>query len=140
MYVSTKAGIFVDVQLILSCVIHERSLAGFLDHRRIHRNNVEVRLGLQFGASRWRLIAALELYMNIAWYLTGLPSNDPITQTVQWYADALFIVNVAELEHAARGDFAGTWRRAVELYRGELLPGCYDERIGIKVCVRFAAL
>ncbi len=78
--------------------------------------------------------------MNIAWYLMGLPSNDPITQTVQWYADAPFIVNVAEFEHAARGDFAGTWRRAVEFYRGELLPGCYDERIGIKVCVRFAAL
>ena len=50
-----------------------------------------------------------------------------ITQrTLQWRADAPWQLDVAEFEAAiARGEL----RRAVDLYRGDLLPGCYDEWI-----------
>jgi DNA-binding SARP family transcriptional activator len=55
------------------------------------------------------------------------------TQTVQWRLDALYALDVAEFEAAAAGGLeAGsieTLQRAVALYRGDLLPNCYDDWI-----------
>lgn len=48
------------------------------------------------------------------------------TQTIQWRSDAPCTLDVAEFEAAlARGD-VGT---AIELYRGDVLPTCYDDWI-----------
>ncbi len=47
-------------------------------------------------------------------------------QTIQWRSDAPCTVDVAEFEAAFnRGDV----RAAIELYRGEVLPTCYDDWI-----------
>lgn len=50
------------------------------------------------------------------------------TQTLQWKTDAPSILDVAEFEKMAmRADSATALREAVNLYRGDLLPGCYDD-------------
>ena len=47
-------------------------------------------------------------------------------QTLQWLPDSPFYLDVAELERAiGQGEPAV----ALELYRGELLPSCYDDWI-----------
>jgi len=46
--------------------------------------------------------------------------------TVQWRADAPFTFDVAEFENALA---QGALQRAVDLYDGDLLPGCYDDWI-----------
>jgi predicted ATPase/DNA-binding SARP family transcriptional activator len=47
-------------------------------------------------------------------------------QTIQWCSDTPFTLDVAEFEAAlARGDV----RAAIELYRGDVLPTCYDDWI-----------
>ncbi len=48
------------------------------------------------------------------------------THAVQWRPDALFSLDVAEFEAACA---AGALQRAVDLYTGDLLPGCYDDWI-----------
>lgn len=55
---------------------------------------------------------------------------DVNAKTVRWHPNAAFTLDVAEFENAA-GDFDSlpALRRAVELYRGDLLPSCYDEWI-----------
>lgn len=52
------------------------------------------------------------------------------TQTVQWRADAPFTVDVADFEAAlTHATTFAELERAVQLYRGSLLPSCYDEWI-----------
>ena len=46
-----------------------------------------------------------------------------------WCQHAPCAVDVEEFERAAQASFMAALRRAVELYRGDLLPGCYDEWI-----------
>ncbi|MCI0645594.1 MAG: tetratricopeptide repeat protein, partial [Chloroflexi bacterium] len=72
----------------------------------------------------------------------ALPNADHFlyvdTQTVQWRAEAPFTLDVAEFEHALaqaeeadraedRARLRVALQAAVALYRGDLLPGCYDE-------------
>jgi len=72
----------------------------------------------------------------------ALPDADQFleveVQTVLWRSDAPFVLDVAEFEGAlgeaaraeGRGDRAGqrlALQAAVDLYRGDFLPGCYDE-------------
>ena len=48
------------------------------------------------------------------------------SQTIQWRSDASFALDVAEFEAAlARGDV----HAAIDLYRGDVLPTCYDDWI-----------
>lgn len=52
------------------------------------------------------------------------------TQTLQWRADAPFTLDVAEFQNAAaQADSAPALETAANLYRGDLLPACYDEWI-----------
>lgn len=51
------------------------------------------------------------------------------TQTVQWRPDASCVFDVAEFETAVAAGQETDLRHAVELYRGDLLPGCYDDWI-----------
>lgn len=51
------------------------------------------------------------------------------TQTVQWRPIGPWALDVAEFETAIAAGQETDLRRAVELYRGDLLPGCYDDWI-----------
>ncbi|HET9494746.1 MAG TPA: AAA family ATPase [Chloroflexia bacterium] len=80
---------------------------------------------------------------NLVFHLRqALPDVDRFisaeSRTLQWRADAPFTLDVADfsaaLDVAARAAAAGdteaavsALRRAVECYRGDLLPACYDE-------------
>lgn len=64
----------------------------------------------------------------------ALPNPDRLldvnAKTIQWHSDAAFTLDVAEFENAAgKVDSLPALRRAVELYRGDLLPSCYDDWI-----------
>lgn len=51
-------------------------------------------------------------------------------QTLQWNSDAPFTLDVDDFENSvAHANSSATLREAVNLYRGELLPGCYDDWI-----------
>jgi predicted ATPase/DNA-binding SARP family transcriptional activator len=50
------------------------------------------------------------------------------TQTLQWRADAPFTLDVDEFQRAAaQSKSSSALQDAVSLYRGDLLPACYDE-------------
>ena len=46
--------------------------------------------------------------------------------TLQWRVDAPFTLDVADFENALA---QGALQRAVDLYHGDLVPGCYDDWI-----------
>lgn len=51
-------------------------------------------------------------------------------QNLQWKSDAPYSLDLEEFEKAiAQQDSAESLEKAVSLYKGELLPGCYDEWI-----------
>lgn len=51
-------------------------------------------------------------------------------QTVQWRPDAPFTLDVADFEHSlAQASSVPTLQQAINLYHGDLLPGCYDDWI-----------
>lgn len=51
-------------------------------------------------------------------------------QTVQWRADAPFTLDVDDFKHRlAQATSATALQRAVDIYRGDLLPSCYDDWI-----------
>jgi WD40 repeat protein/DNA-binding SARP family transcriptional activator len=50
-------------------------------------------------------------------------------KTLQWKTDAPFTLDVMEFEQAITATDIITLKRAVDLYRGKLLPNCYDEWI-----------
>ncbi len=61
-----------------------------------------------------------------------LPDTDSYviadTQTLQWNSDASFTLDVDEFQNAAaRSDSSRALENAVTIYRGDLLPACYDE-------------
>src|SRR5687768_10929669 len=82
-------------------------------------------------------------FRNLAHLLRrALPDSDKFMllegPTVQWRADALFTLDVADfgnyLKKARQAEKVGniaevivTLRSAVELYKGDLLPDCYEE-------------
>lgn len=51
---------------------------------------------------------------------------DVDSDTLQWNADAPWTLDVAEFESAVA---RGALQEAMDLYRGDLLPGCYDDWI-----------
>ncbi len=64
----------------------------------------------------------------------ALPAADRFliadAQTLQWNSDAPFTLDVDDFENSvAHANSSATLREAVNLYRGELLPGCYDDWI-----------
>jgi predicted ATPase/DNA-binding SARP family transcriptional activator len=49
--------------------------------------------------------------------------------TLQWRAASDYRLDVEAFEQAAAANDRSAWERAVALYQGELLPGCYDDWI-----------
>jgi predicted ATPase/DNA-binding SARP family transcriptional activator len=64
---------------------------------------------------------------------SALPDADRFlrvdAKTVQWRPDGPFSLDVAEFELAAQVDSRRAQQEAVALYRGDLLPSCYDDWI-----------
>jgi DNA-binding SARP family transcriptional activator len=50
-------------------------------------------------------------------------------QTVQWKPDGPYTLDVANFEEAIAAGKRENLQRAIELYRGDLLPSCYDDWI-----------
>jgi DNA-binding SARP family transcriptional activator len=50
-------------------------------------------------------------------------------KTLQWRSDAPFTLDVMEFEQASAAGDRMSLQRAADLYRGKLLPNCYDEWI-----------
>jgi DNA-binding SARP family transcriptional activator len=48
---------------------------------------------------------------------------------LEWQADSSFTLDVVEFEKALQGSAIADLERAVELYRGDLFPNCYDDWI-----------
>jgi len=64
----------------------------------------------------------------------ALPAADHFlhadTRTLQWLSNAPFTLDVADFESAiSLANPSVALRKAVDLYRGDLLPGCYDDWI-----------
>ncbi|MCB9162044.1 MAG: AAA family ATPase [Caldilineaceae bacterium] len=50
-------------------------------------------------------------------------------KTIQWRADAPYELDVQRFEQGCAADSPAAWQAAIDLYRGELLPSCYDDWI-----------
>jgi DNA-binding SARP family transcriptional activator len=63
----------------------------------------------------------------------ALPDADQFlqvtTKTIQWRVDAPTDLDVYGFEQSCAADSPAAWQTAIELYRGELLPSCYDDWI-----------
>jgi DNA-binding SARP family transcriptional activator len=63
----------------------------------------------------------------------ALPDSDRFfdadARAAHWRPDAPCTVDVAEFESLARSTAGADLERAAQLYRGDLLPSCYDEWI-----------
>ena len=50
-------------------------------------------------------------------------------KTIQWRSDAHTDLDVDRFEQCCATDSSTAWEHAIDLYRGELLPSCYDDWI-----------
>ncbi len=132
--------LFGGVQLIWGdsapSTLHPPRLEGLLAFLILHRDAPQMRQHLAFlffpdspeAQARTNLRNLLHLLHQ------ALPQADCFlrtdSQTVQWRADAPFTLDVACFESALQTatDAAG-WHTAVEMYRGDLVPNCYDDWI-----------
>lgn len=114
--------------------VHSPRLQSLLGYLLLHRDTPRSRQHLAFlffpdsneAQARTNLRNLLHLLHH------ALPQADCFlegdAQSVQWRADAPYTLDVTEFENALRAAAqAGTWQSAADLYRGDLLPGCYDE-------------
>lgn len=116
-------------------------LQALLAYLLLHRETPDPRQHLAFLL--WPATTESQAHSNLRTLLhrlrRALPEADHFlhveAQTVQWRADASFKLDVADFERAAAlaeraGDQAErrtALQAAVEVYRGDLLPGCYDD-------------
>lgn len=118
---------------------HQPRLQALLAYLLIHRHAPRLRQELAFlfwpdsGEAQARTNLRKLLHM-----LRGrLPTPDAYlhltAETVQWRPDAPYTLDVAEFQHALRraaqpgADAAHHWAAALRVYRGDLLPGHYDD-------------
>jgi DNA-binding SARP family transcriptional activator len=126
--------------------VNTARLQSLLAYLVLHHNAVHLRQHVAFLF--WPDSSEAQARTNLRQTLHGLrhalPSADAFLaadhQTLRWRADGLCAVDVAEFERALDeakqmangGNGLGlreTLERAVELYQGDLLPGCYDDWI-----------
>lgn len=119
-----------DEQVVMS--VNAARLQSLLAYLALHREVPQSRQHIAFAfwpdsteeQARTNLRKVL-LQLRQAW-----PAIDDFVntegQTVQWPASSLWSSDVSEFEEAVA---SGGFERAVALYRGDLLPDCYDEWI-----------
>ncbi len=127
------------------CLVYGGSLLRHLDSPRLqallaylilHKTAPQSRrqLAFLFWPDSTESQARNNLRQSLHLLKQALPEADRFfqtdVQTVQWLPDAPFTLDVAEFEEAIKqADSVPMLQRAVDLYCGELLPGCYDEWI-----------
>lgn len=107
-----------------------QSLLAFL---LLHRDAPQSRKHLAF--SLWQDSSEQQAHGNLRSLVHRLRAVLPTaelflsadTQTLQWRADAPFTLDVDEFQNAAQSKSHPALQKAVDLYRGDLLPACYDE-------------
>jgi DNA-binding SARP family transcriptional activator len=120
--------------------VHSPRLHSLLGYLLLHRDAPQLRQHLAF--TFWPDSSEAQARNNLRQILHelrhALPESERFlfvdTRTAGWRRDASFELDVAAFESevaeaaAARGEAQErvALERAVELYRGELLPGCYD--------------
>jgi DNA-binding SARP family transcriptional activator len=120
--------------------VHSPRLHSLLGYLLLHRDAPQLRQHLAF--TFWPDSSEAQARNNLRQILHelrhALPESERFlfadTRTAGWRRDASFELDVAAFESevaeaaAARGESQerAALERAVELYRGELLPGCYD--------------
>lgn len=124
--------------------INTPRLQALLAYLMLHRHAPQPRqyLAFRFWPDSTEAQARTNLRYLIHQLRHALPQVDRFLQTsggaLHWRADAAFTLDVADFEQAIaqadqaeragdRADLRATLERAVALYRGDLLPGCYDE-------------
>jgi len=119
-------------------------LQALLAYLLLHRAAPHARAHLAFRL--WPDTTEAQAHANLRTLLHRfrhtLPNADRFlhvdAQTVQWRSDARFTLDVAEVERALaqaeaaertgdHGMLRRAFERAVALYQGDLLPGCYDD-------------
>src|SRR5258708_30157639 len=105
----------------------------FLAYLLLHRAVPQARqsLAFRFYPESTEKQAGTNLRQLIPLLRQALPDADRFLeadgQSLQWRSAAPYTLDVAEFETAAgQADTAARLRAAAELYRGELLPACYD--------------
>ena len=121
--------------------VHSPRLHSLLGYLLLHRDAPQLRQHLAF--TFWPDSSEAQARNNLRQILHelrhALPDADRFlladARTAGWRADASFELDVGGLrvragrgrrQHGAEGPSASRCERAAELYRGELLPGCYD--------------
>lgn len=117
--------------------VNTARLQSLLTYLVLHRNAPQLRQHLAFLL--WPDSSEPQARTNLRQLLhllrRALPEADAFVRadvhSIQWRTNAPFTLDVAEFEwllvQAAREPSPETYQQAVELYRGDLLPGCYDE-------------
>lgn len=107
-------------------------LAYLLLHRHAPQSRQHVSFVLWPGSTEAHARGSMRKLLHQLTHALLYPNRmlDVNAKTVQWRPDAAFTLDVAEFETAAGDlDSLHSLCRAVELYRGDLLPSCYDEWI-----------
>lgn len=107
-----------------------QSLLAFL---LLHRDAPQSRKHLAF--SLWQDSSEQQAHGNLRSLVHRLRAVLPAAeqflsadnQTLQWRSDAPFTLDVDEFQNAAQSKSRPALQKAVDLYRGDLLPACYDE-------------
>ena len=107
-------------------------LQALLAYLVLHRDQSVARQ--QLAVTFWPDTTDAQARTNLRTLLTrlreALPDADQFlaidAQTVQWRSDSPCAIDVIEFEQAVA---SGALAHAVELYHGDLLPGCYDDWI-----------
>ncbi len=108
-----------------------QSLLGYL---LVHRAAPQLRqrVAFQLWPDSSEAQARTNLRNLLHFLREALPDSDRFlsadSQNLQWRPGAPYSLDVEEFEQAIRKpDSAECLEQAVKLYRGELLPGCYEE-------------
>ncbi len=126
--------------------IHQARRQSLLAYLLLHRHHPQPRqrLAFLFWPDSTETQARTNLRRALYHIRRGLPDADRFVRsdahTVQWAPDAPFTLDVADFAHALSLADAARQRaqpaavvahltKAVDLYRGELLPDCYDDWI-----------
>ncbi len=116
--------------------VHTARLQALLTYLVLHRHTPQARQHLAFLF--WPDTNEAQALTNLRNLLhklrQALPTLDDFleanTQTVQWRAAASFTLDVADFEDSlATAHTCENLAQAVQLYRGDLLPSCYDDWI-----------
>jgi DNA-binding SARP family transcriptional activator len=125
--------------------LNQPRLQSLLAYLLLHRHAPQSRqqLAFLFWPDSSEAQALTNLRKLLLHLRRALPAADRFLQTdakgVQWNGNATVTLDVAEFEHAVAQSAALTgdqvvtaWQSAIDLYRGDLLPGCYDDWIAPK--------